>query len=71
MNEKKKSVRVAGHSLLREGAAYSSEGNLLMYRPRLGHGKCSCGEVSPLMSSGGARKRWHREHKIVLQGVSA
>lgn len=66
MGEFKKMIRVSGHTLLHEGDAYNEDGKRKMYRPKLGHGKCSCGEVSPLMSSNGARKRWHRLHKVAI-----
>jgi hypothetical protein len=52
--------RLSGHSLLFEGQPcglnfYARSGN--------GSGKCSCGELSPILPTNAARKRWHREHK--------
>jgi hypothetical protein len=32
---------------------------------------CSCGERSPVLPSGAARKRWHRRHKAAISGVAA
>lgn len=57
------SKRVSGHTLRSEGRAFTSEGKLPPYRTYLGHGKCSCGALSPELNSDGQRKAWHREHK--------
>jgi hypothetical protein len=70
-------MRVVGHGLQDEGAAYSSmhctEGpcKKLPTVKRLtpsgtsghGHGLCECGALSPHLETGNARERWHREHK--------
>lgn len=60
-----------GHGLVGEGAPHNSDGIRL---PKAwggvaggGHAKCACGEVSPDLSSGNARKAWHREHKTAVR----
>lgn len=55
-------TRVAGHTLRNEGQAYDAAG----WRTRIGVGRCSCGEESPVLDSNAARKRWHREHKAQI-----
>lgn len=73
-------MRLAGHSLLREGRAYYIDGcgECAKGRPDhaygghvsdgfgllpRGHGRCTCGDASPCLDSGAARKRWHAQHK--------
>lgn len=34
-----------------------------------GHGRCSCGDASPCLDSGAARKRWHAEHKAEVRAL--
>lgn len=71
--------RVSGHTLAFEGAPYSSpecghgactdESRVLRLHSMWGgvggdgHGRCSCGAESDHLTSGAARKAWHREHK--------
>lgn len=58
--------RVAGHALLREGAVYDNNGHLpygLVIRSGPGRAKCECGELSEVLPSGAARRRWHKVHK--------
>lgn len=70
-------MRVAGHGLAMEGRAVRKERNALIGKgweyvltqaarwpdTTSGHGGCSCGEMSPELSSDAARKRWHQAHK--------
>lgn len=56
-------MRVKGHGLRYEGAAFDEHGKYVGRGLREGRGKCSCGEFSPVLYSDSARKRWHREHK--------
>lgn len=59
-------TRVVGHSLLREGAIYDESGHLpygQVNRSGPGRAKCECGELSWVLPSGAARKRWHAGHK--------
>jgi hypothetical protein len=61
-------TRLSGHELFYEGAAYDAKGK---YRVQeiwggtggTGSGKCSCGALSPELTSGAQRKAWHRGHK--------
>ncbi|MET4222810.1 hypothetical protein [Oerskovia enterophila] len=62
--------RLAGHELWWEGAPHTAKGQLI-YRGRIttggtGHGKCSCGALSPELPSGTQRRAWHREHKAEI-----
>lgn len=57
-----------GHGLRHEGAPYQwHAGDLYRVNPTgtggVGIGVCSCGELSPILSTAAARKQWHREHK--------
>jgi len=69
-------MRIVGHGLQDEGAAYSSvrctEGpcKKLPTVKRVhqgtggeGHGLCECGALSEHLESGKARDRWHSGHK--------
>jgi hypothetical protein len=62
-----KNTRVAGHTLISEGAAHDDSGRRIGYSVPFGtagRGKCSCGTLSEPLPSTGARKRWHRDvHK--------
>jgi hypothetical protein len=54
------------HGLQFEGAPHDSLGRRIVSRQGVGgagRGKCACGELSELLPSAYARKRWHREHK--------
>jgi hypothetical protein len=68
------STRLAGHELLYEGAAHDSLGNRtrLLYGGTSGEGraKCSCGVLSKPLTSGRARKAWHRDHKADVLAAS-
>jgi len=63
------STRLPGHGLEREGKPFQWSDRDGQYvrpwgHPRTGVAKCSCGAVSPVLGSDGARKRWHRDvHK--------
>ena len=63
--------RLAGHTLLREGAPYTRAGKNSeweqVYFSWTGQGVCSCGEYSDVLHSNNARKRWHRDHKDRLR----
>ena len=69
------SNRMAGHTLVAEGAPHNMRGtrwhNLYNYTTGgTGYGKCSCGKLSPLLHSSRDRKKWHREHKEELRKES-
>ena len=60
---------IKGHGLAGEGAPHDAEGKRIFKdiwsvgTGGEGRGKCSCGELSEVLPSGGARKRWHKTHK--------
>lgn len=60
-------TRLSGHELYREGAPYDDRGRPINIfwggTAGAGRGKCSCGELSPGLSSATKRKAWHRAHK--------
>jgi hypothetical protein len=64
-------VRLAGHSLINEGAAFKDDPTLRSKSRRViwnttsgvGFGLCSCGARSPILDSANMRKAWHRNHK--------
>ena len=64
-------IVVKGHSLTDKGAAFRLPGCpevacVATSRRRLvgsGHGWCSCGELSPHLTSNRERRSWHRAHK--------
>lgn len=67
-------TQLAGHGLQFEGAAFEMVGGQPQ-RVRwqgtggTGFALCSCGEASPVLTSGGARKRWHRDHKVAVEAA--
>lgn len=70
-NAKRQTARLSGHELYHEGAAYDDRGK---HRLSLqggtggeGKGKCSCGALSPKLTSGTQRKAWHRAHKTEIR----
>lgn len=72
-----KPLLVPGHTLAYEGAAHDENGQVesrggYVFRGGSGRAKCSCGELSPPMTSAAQRRQWHREvHKpAVLGGAS-
>jgi len=65
-----KNTRLTGHELLYEGLAFDSDGrraSLGWSTGGKGHGRCSCGALSPELDSGSKRKAWHRDHKDKLK----
>ena len=56
---------IKGHGLVGEGAPHDAEGKRIwsVGTGGEGRGKCSCGELSEVLPSGMARKRWHKTHK--------
>lgn len=68
----KQNSRVAGHTLEREGAAHDDQGRLVygsyVATSGAGRGMCSCGELSDVLLSGSARRRWHTNHKSNITG---
>lgn len=60
-------TRVPGHELFYEGAAHDADGKRILViwggTGGTGRGKCSCGALSPELTSGTQRKAWHRDHK--------
>lgn len=61
-----KATIVPGHGLQFEGRAYDDDARWVLYG-KTGRGLCSCGELSPVLPSIAARKRWHREHKAEVK----
>jgi len=58
---------IVGHGLQHEGAPHDTAGrSMARYQGRKGRAKCRCGTLSDVLSSNGARKRWHREHKAAV-----
>ena len=53
----KKQTLVKGHTLSMEGqpVGYARNGP--------GQGICSCRQLSPVLPTNAARKRWHKQHK--------
>jgi hypothetical protein len=60
-------MRLAGHTLIGEGAPHTSTGVRVLRSwggtYGTGHGKCSCGALSEELPSSTKRKAWHRAHK--------
>lgn len=61
---------IKGHGLSGEGHdVHREDGSRIRYPEyrngsRIGCARCSCGELSPLLSSDNQRKKWHRDvHK--------
>jgi hypothetical protein len=70
-------VRITGHTLAFEGAAHRWNGRryerITLHRWSVsgrGRALCSCGEVSPILETGNARKDWHRGHKLKIANVA-
>ena len=65
--------QVPGHSNRAGGAPRDISGlRLPTYGPgssQSGYAHCSCGAVSPLLSSNRERKLWHTTHREELAGV--
>jgi hypothetical protein len=67
-------VRLRGHTLRDEGAAFEADPTVISRVRRVtwnttgghGFGLCSCGAKSPVLGTGQARKDWHRDHKRSL-----
>jgi len=58
------STRLSGHGLRSEGKPFSADGKrLTTWGAQVGHAKCECGELSPVLNSNAARKHWHWQHK--------
>ncbi len=71
---KGKTTRLAGHSLVGEGAPHNDLGVRLRGEYSYGHektpggrGQCSCGALSDVVTTRAARKRWHAEHKAEIK----
>lgn len=77
-----RNTRVAGHGLRKEGRPYCLElcgecrrkgdgtwgdehGDRSLNAE--GHGLCSCGVPSPHLVSDSQRRKWHADHKAVVQ----
>ncbi len=55
-----------GHALQSEGKPYAPGETspwLRVYGSSTGVALCECDETSPVLSSNGARQRWHAAHK--------
>lgn len=57
------------HSLRANGAPFNEDGTWVNPNNRKttsgsGRAACSCGETSPIFSSGSARRDWHKSHKL-------
>lgn len=62
-------VRLAGHGLVAEGAAWVMPGQRAWIGNGPGLALCSCGMYSPQIKNRAQRKQWHKDHKAdVLQG---
>lgn len=73
-------IKVPGHGLLGNGAAYAAsrcmeDDCLVFYHERvsqpgttsgIGHAGCECGARGPHVSSQRARRRWYDEHRAEL-----
>lgn len=57
------STRVPGHGLVREGRPHRANGEQ-MPAGSFGNGLCSCGAVSGMLETDGARRAWHTAHKL-------
>lgn len=73
-HERANPMRVKGHTLEGEGAAFkSTDGNQTVRSVRAGgsggtgFGLCSCGARSDVLRSSVLRRAWHRAHKIEMQ----
>ena len=65
-------TNLKGHALWNGGKPYEPGGEeeeawVLVRRGWAGRGVCSCGEVSAVLDSDNARKRWHAEHKSAVR----
>lgn len=59
-------MKIKGHALVREGAAFDMHGMPAWHGTTAGTGRamCECGALSEELPSGAARRQWHRrEHK--------
>jgi hypothetical protein len=62
--------RVPGHALDPQALARDEDGNPIpMWKQPIrgraaGRARCSCGEMSPVLDNGPARREWHQEHKL-------
>jgi hypothetical protein len=70
-----KTNRLSGHELEHEGAPFRGDGRKIRAgwggTGSIGHGKCSCGALSPELTSGTQRKAWHRAHKDEIRAARA
>ena len=69
-----KNTRLKGHVLLREGDPFDHRKRMiraLHNTPTPGRAMCECGAMSKVLPSGGARKRWHKEHKAAMTPTPA
>lgn len=61
-------TRVVGHALWYEGGAHDDNGYPIdvggwVTRSGPGRAKCECGDLSEVLTSGAARRAWHKAHK--------
>lgn len=68
----KRQLLVPGHTLAFEGAPHTDEGHRDGRWGAAGSGraKCSCGDLSDVLSTTRARKQWHRDHKTDVMRVA-
>lgn len=55
-------MRIKGHALVSEGAAFNDKGLRITYATAAGNegrALCECGALSEVLPSGYARRRWH------------
>lgn len=62
------SVLLKRHTLLFEGRPITA--SFAWGVGGSGPARCSCGETSPVLTSGADRKRWHRRHKAAVARIS-
>jgi hypothetical protein len=60
-------TELLGHGLQNEGDSFHPDGTRTFHIAGRGHGLCSCGILSPELTSNYQRKAWHRQHKAAIK----
>jgi hypothetical protein len=63
-------TELPGHGLQNEGDSFHPDGTRTFHIAGRGHGLCSCGILSPELTSNHQRKAWHRQHKAAIKGAT-